>query len=70
MNLAVLTNDPFIKVALPIMVTILVAVWAGVYSSNKRLDDIIDRLKRIEEGMADHGTRIIRLEERLPLIHR
>ena len=41
-------NQPFFQVALPIMVTMLGAAWAAVWSNNKRLDDIIVRLGRLE----------------------
>jgi hypothetical protein len=52
--------QPFLTVALPIMATIALATW----SQNKRLDDIVSRLSRIESKLDSHDERIIRLEER------
>ncbi len=88
-------QQPFFQVALPIMITFVIALWyqnsrltdlrdtlgkriddlrtdmnarfAGV---NTRLDSIDRRLDRIEVTLADHGTRITKLEERTsPLRH-
>jgi hypothetical protein len=39
----------FLSVALPIMVTLVVSIWLASISQNKRLDDIVRRLERIEE---------------------
>lgn len=63
--------QPFLTTALPIVLSILVAVPVN----NKRLDDmksdigrrldkIEQRLERIEAKLDNHETRIIRLEER------
>ena len=76
---------PVVQITLPIMITILLAVWASqgafgaaVVSQNRRLDDIVGRLTAIEHRLAnieqvlrEHGERLTRLEERTPrLIHR
>jgi hypothetical protein len=62
---------PVIQITLPIMITILGAVWAAVVSQNRRLDDIVARLSAIEQILREQGERITRLEERTPpLIHR
>jgi len=69
MNPAML--QPFLTTALPIMLTVLVAVLVN----NKRLDDmktdiarrldkIEQRLEKIEAKLDNHENRIIRLEER------
>jgi len=38
----------FLSVALPIMVTLVVSIWLASVSQNKRLDDIVRRLDRME----------------------
>jgi hypothetical protein len=38
----------FLSVALPIMVTLVVSIWLASISQNKRLDDIVRRLERME----------------------
>jgi len=48
----------FTAVALPIILALAGAAWL----QNKRLDDIIARLGRIETKLDDHAERIIRLE--------
>jgi archaellum component FlaC len=83
-----LLQQPFFQVTLPLMGTIIVATWAMVSVNNrrlddmrdgfnKRLDDMIRRLDRIEtrldniEGvLRDFAQRITRLEERTSPIHR
>ena len=47
----------FTAVALPIILALAGAAWL----QNKRLDDIIARLGRIEAKRDDHAERIIRL---------
>jgi len=54
-------NQPFFQVALPIMVTMVATVWALISTNNKRLDDIVLRLGRIEE-------RILSIEARLTIL--
>jgi hypothetical protein len=69
---------PVIQITLPIMITILIAVWASqaafktaVASQNRRLDDIVARFSAIEQILREQGECITRLEERTPpLIHR
>lgn len=48
----------FTAVALPIILALAGAAWL----QNKRLDDIIARLGRIETKLDDHAERIIKLE--------
>ena len=51
---------PFVQVALPIVISfVAVGIW-----QNRRLDDIIARLARIEAKLDDHAERIVRVEER------
>ena len=58
---------PVIQITLPIVLAIFGASWL----QNKRLDDIVQRLGRIEGELKSHGERLARLEERTPpLIHR
>ncbi len=69
MNPAIL-DQPFFEVTLPLMLTIIAGVWAMISTNNRRLDDIIKRLERIEELLRGHDERIIRLEERTSLLKR
>lgn len=46
MNQTMLQN--FLSVALPISITFIATIWIAAWSQNKRLDDIIARLTRIE----------------------
>jgi cytochrome oxidase assembly protein ShyY1 len=66
MNPAIL-QQPFVQITLPVVIGfVAVGVW-----QNRRLDDIIHRLARIEQKLDDHSERIVRLEERTsPLTRR
>ena len=55
-------NQPFFQITLPLMVTFIGAIWAASWSQNKRLDDIVARLTRIENLLGDHDKRITALE--------
>ena len=44
----------FLSVALPIMVTMVVSIWLASISQNKRLDDIVRRLERMEAKLDLH----------------
>lgn len=62
---------PVVQITLPLMVTIIAATMGASWVQNKRLDDIIRRIERIEVLLREQGERITRLEERLPpLVHR
>jgi hypothetical protein len=52
------------------MVTFVAAIWAASWSQNKRLDDIMASLRRIETKLENHAERITRLEERTSPLHR
>lgn len=72
-----LFQQPFFQVTLPLMGTIIVATWAMVSKNNRRLDDIIRHVERIqarldsiEKTLREFGERITRLEERTSPIHR
>jgi hypothetical protein len=67
---AQLFQQPFFSVALPLMLSIFMAVSVQIWSQNKRFDDvnrrldeIVGRLTRIEAKLDNHEERIIRLEE-------
>lgn len=58
-------NQPFFQVALPLMVTAAVAVWVNnkaIDGIQRRLDDIVTRLTRIENLLMDHDKRLTALE--------
>ena len=75
-------QQPFVQVALPIIIALMLAAWMR----NKRFDDlnlriselrsdfsqrfdeIIRRLDRIESKLEHHNERITRLEERTSLL--
>ena len=79
---ASILQQPFIQVALPIIIALMLAAWM----QNKRFDDLnrrIDdqnrligefrhdmnqRLERIEAKLENHNERIARLEERTSLV--
>ena len=56
-------SQPFFQVALPIMVTMMITVWALISTNNRRLDDIVARLGRIED-------RLLAVEARLSAVER
>ncbi len=82
MNPVAILNTQFIQVALPIMVTLVLAAWLTNNSSGKRIDDLRGDMKelksemnrrfdRVEALLSDHGERIVKLEERTsPLTRR
>jgi hypothetical protein len=58
MNPAIL-QIPFVQTALPVMFTILIAVWVNnkaLDGIHRRLDDIIKRLERIEIKLVSYKT--------------
>lgn len=70
-------QQPFVQVALPIMVTFAIAtLYQGKRiddlrdSMNKRFDAVERRLERIESLLTDHDRRITVLEERTSPLHR
>jgi hypothetical protein len=60
----------FLSVALPIMVTMVVSIWLASISQNKRLDDIVRRLERMESKLDLHEERLVRVEERTSPLRR
>ena len=78
MNAAALqavANNPFVTTALPIMFTVLLAVWMnnkGFDGVHKRLDDMGRRFDtvhtRIDEMRADFNRRFDKIDERLERI--
>jgi hypothetical protein len=65
-------NQPFFKVPLPIMVTMLATLWALISTNNKhlddlnkRLDDIVARLGRIEDRLLGLETRFGAVERKV-----
>ena len=64
-------QQPFIQVALPIMVALTLAAWLQYKrfdDVNRRIDEVIRRLDRIETKLDNHNERIARLEERTSLV--
>jgi hypothetical protein len=52
----------FLSVALPIILAFIGTIGLASWSQNKRLDDIIARLGRIEGKQDDRAERIVKLE--------
>jgi 5-bromo-4-chloroindolyl phosphate hydrolysis protein len=68
-------NQPFFQVALPLMVTILIAAFTAAWSSNKRIDEIsrrLDdtnrRLDRLESTLQDVMKALISIDHRLTVL--
>jgi hypothetical protein len=67
LNATSLIQQPFIQVALPILIGFFLTVIAQnkrFDDMNRRLDEIIKRLDRIESKLDDHERRLTRVEER------
>ena len=60
----------FLSVALPIMMTLVISIWLASISQNKRLDDIVRRLERMEAKLDLHEERLVRVEERTSPLRR
>ncbi len=58
-------SQPFFQVSLPIMITILGTVWALISTNNRRLDDIVSRLNRIEDRLTAIEKKVDLLEVRV-----
>ena len=65
-------NQPFFQVALPLMLTMLVAVWLNnkaldkaFDAVHKRLDDIVVRIGHIEERLLSIETRLTAVERKV-----
>jgi hypothetical protein len=59
---------PFTQVALPIVLTILIAAWInskGLDGVNKRIDDIAARLGRIEDRLLGIEARLTGVERKV-----
>jgi GTPase len=64
-------QQPFIQVALPIMVALTLAAWLQnkrFDDVNLRMDEVIRRPDRIETKLDNRNERIARLEERISLV--
>lgn len=77
MNAVTVLNTQFVQVALPIVITILLASWMNNKrfddlrsDMNRRFDEIIKRLDGIDEILTNHEKRVIVLEERTSPIGR
>jgi len=58
-------NQPFFQVALPIMVTLVVTVWAATWTQNKRLDEISKRIDDLARRLDRIEARLDQIESRL-----
>lgn len=68
-------NQPFFQVALPLMLTILIASFTAVWSSNKRmeelsrrLDDTNRRMDRVESMLQDVLKALMTIDHRLTVL--
>lgn len=46
-------NQPFFQVALPIMVTLIVTIWAANWLQNKRIEDLRGDIKEFKKEVLD-----------------
>ena len=58
-------DKPFFEVTLPLMVTVLVSVWAAISTNNRRLDDMKSDLNRHFDEML---KRLDKIDARLDKI--
>ena len=58
-------NQPFFQVALPLMVTILIAAFTAAWSSNKRIDELSRRLDDTNRRIDETNRRLDRLDSTL-----
>ena len=70
-----MVNQPFFQVALPLMVTILVAAFTAAWSSNKRIDEISHRLDdtnrrldHLESAVQDVLRALMAIDHRLTVL--
>jgi hypothetical protein len=70
-------DQPFFQVALPLMVTILIAVFTATWSNNRRIDEISHRLDdtnrrldRLGSSMQDVLKALIGIDHRLTVLMR
>jgi len=63
-------NQPFFQVALPLMVTILIAAFTAVWSSNKRIEEISHRLDDTNRRLDDVDRRFGDVDRRFDDMNR
>jgi hypothetical protein len=63
-------NQPFFQVALPLMVTILVAAFTAAWSSNKRIDELSHRLDDTNRRLDDVDRRFGDVDRRFDEVMR
>jgi uncharacterized coiled-coil protein SlyX len=63
-------NQPFFQVALPLMVTILVAAFTAAWSSNKRIDELSHRLDDTNRRLDDIDRRLTNMDGRFSDVDR
>jgi len=63
-------NQPFFQVALPLMVTILIAAFTAVWSSNKRIEALSHRLDDTNRRLDDVDRRFGDVDRRFDEVMR
>ncbi len=63
-------NSPFVSVALPLIVTILIAMWGMVHSNNKGFDGMRIAMDGINRRLDDTNRRLDGVDRRLDNIDR
>jgi hypothetical protein len=68
-------SQPFFQLALPLMVTILIAAFTAAWSSNKRIDELSRRLDdanrrfdRMESAFQDLRNVLMSIDHRLTVL--
>jgi uncharacterized coiled-coil protein SlyX len=57
-------DQPFFQLAVPLMITILIAAFTAAWSSNKRIEEISHRLDDTNRRIDDTNRRLDKLDSR------
>jgi len=73
-DVSAILNIPFVQIALPIIITFIIASWRDgkrfddinrrIDDMINRIDEVIKRLDRIDGTLSEFAQRIVRVEER------
>jgi prefoldin subunit 5 len=53
----------FSSTALPIIITIIIAVWAGIVTQSGRFESLERRIERLEQNQLEMNQRLARVEQ-------
>lgn len=55
----------FSSTALPIIITIIIAVWAGIVTQSGRFESLERRIERLEQNQLEMNQRLTQIQETL-----